>query len=830
MDRREAAEQAERVDPAGRWALVEVVLDSGGREIDRPFDYLLPPHLWSTVVPGSRVRVPFGARKSEGWVIRRKAESEVPRERLREVLEVVASCPPLSPAALEVAGWMVERYLSGWRDVLALFAPPGTAGDGQVAYRPVKPAGEAPAGRKAREVWEWLARRRGPVTRKELRRWGGERAVRAVDRLAAEGFVSVGECRQGVRPRCVRHYRLSAAVEEAASSGRGPAEISRPGAARWAAVSLLAGHPEGLSRAQLRAAGVTDGVLRGLVKDGLMVAVDREVRREPEGEGWLPGGERVRLSGEQEAALAAIREEAGREAPRPVLLHGVTGSGKTEVYLQAVAETVERGRTAIVLVPEISLTPQMASRFRTWFGELVAVLHSRLGAGERFDEWRRLARGEARIALGARSAVFAPVSDLGLIVVDEEHESSYKQEDAPRYHAREVALQRAAVEGAVAVLGSATPSVENYYRACQGEFRLTSMVERPLRRPLPEVAVVDMRAELASGNREIFSRRLQEAVRSRLAAGEQVILFLNRRGFSRVMLCRSCGLVIRCPLCRVALTFHAAENRLVCHYCQHSKAPPKLCPTCGSRYIRHFGVGTEKVEEEAQRLFPEAVTARMDVDTTRRKGAHARILGGFARRESNVLVGTQMIGKGLDLPGVTLVGVVAADTSLGLPDFRAGERTFAMLAQVAGRAGRGNRPGEVIIQTYNPDHYSVVAASRHDYRTFYEQESAFRRAAGYPPFGELVLFTLAGPEERRVREAAAELAGRMAVTVGGAATVLGPNPAPLARLRGLYRFHILIKGRLEEAQRWELCAAAEALRVSNERLRVNWDVDPQSML
>lgn len=812
--------------------VAEVVLDLAGREIDRPFDYLVPARLEESARPGCRVRVAFGRRRAEGWVIRLKRETAVPAERLRPLSDLVAACPPLSHKTLQVAGWMVEQYLCGWREVLSLFSPPGLAGEIQAAYRPAKNAvgQEVPSTGWCRRVWELLVGRKRAVTRAELRRFGGEQAVRAVETLVSRGLAVVLESREGARPRVVRHYRLTLAGREVAAAGA--PEEGRKSAARRAALAFLAAHREGVSRRELRDAAVPEGAVRTLLRHGLVEAVDLPVRRVPQevGESPAPGdGVGLSLTPDQAAALAVIQEEARSGDPRPVLLHGVTGSGKTEVYLQAVRETLERGRTAIVLVPEIALTPQIAGRFRNWFGDGVAILHSRLGAGERFDEWQRLASGAARVALGARSAVFAPVRDLGLVVVDEEHESTYKQEDAPRYHAREVALARARAEGAAVVLGSATPAVESYARAEQGAFRLAELSGRPLGRPLPAVEVVDMRAELAAGNREIFSRRLQEAVRQRLAAAEQVILFLNRRGFSRVVLCRACGLVVRCPLCRVALTFHAAENRLVCHYCGHLATPPERCPSCGSRYIRHFGVGTEKVEEEVRRLFPGAVPVRMDVDTTRRKGAHARILGAFARKEFNVLVGTQMIGKGLDLPGVTLVGVVAGDTALGLPDFRAAERTFAMVAQVAGRSGRGEQPGEVVVQTYNPEHYSIVAASRHDYRLFYEQEIAFRRAAGYPPFGELILLTVAGADERRAREGAEGLAREVAAAAAGV-EVLGPNPAPLARLRGLFRFQILIKGRLDHSQRQRVRDAAEGLREREEALRVSLDVDPQGLL
>ncbi|MGE5506925.1 MAG: primosomal protein N' [Chitinophagales bacterium] len=840
MDGEQRGRRAEAVEETLPGApIAEVVLDVAGREIDRPFDYSVPPGLLGLATSGRRVRVPFGSRLVEGWVLRRKAAPEVPLGRLKEVDGVVTACPPLSPEVISVAVWLAGAYLCTLREALGLFAPPGMAAGTEAAYRLVAAAvaggrgsGELPPAQAA--VRDLLASRRGPVTRRELRRWGGERAIRGVAALVGRGLAEVCETSEGITERRVRLYHLSLTGQEVAATGGFGNLPARGTEARRRALGILTASPDGLGRSELKAAGVSEGVLAGLVRSGLVESVERAVRRAPAEENGAALADRglaseIRLTAGQVEALAAIRAEAGAAKARPVLVHGVTGSGKTEIYLEAVAETLAQGRGAIVLVPEISLTPQMADRFRRRFGATVALLHSRLGAGERYDEWHRLARGEAQVALGARSAVFAPVQRLGLIVVDEEHEATYKQEDTPRYHAREVALARGRAEGALVVLGSATPAVETAFRAEQGEFLLVTLADRPLGRPLPQVRVVDMRAELAAGNREIFSRELLAALGQRLTAGEQAMLFLNRRGFSRVVLCRACGLVVRCPVCHVALTYHAAEERLVCHYCHHRQPPPGTCPSCGSRYIRHFGVGTEKVEEEVKRLCPEARPVRMDVDTTRRKGAHARILAGFARGEYNVLVGTQMIGKGLDLPGVTLVGVVAGDTALGLPDFRAAERTFTMLAQVAGRAGRGSRPGEVVVQTYNPDHYSVVAAQSHDYRMFYGQELAFRRSAGYPPYAELILLTLAGPEEGEVLRAAEALAGRLRETVGEEIGVLGPSPAALARLRGLYRFQILLKGEVTaECRRVLRQTAAEA--GAGQRIRISWDVDPQSML
>jgi replication restart DNA helicase PriA len=431
--------------------------------------------------------------------------------------------------------------------------------------------------------------------------------------------------------------------------------------------------------------------------------------------------------------------------------------------MRAIEAVLARGRSAIVLVPEIALTPQLAGTFHERFGSRVALLHSRLSAGERYDEWRRVERGEARVVVGARSAVFAPARNLGLVVVDEEHENSYKQEESPRYHAREVACERARVAGCVCVLGSATPSVESFYRARTGEYDYIALTTRVEMRPLPSVEVVDMREELARGNRSIFSRALARAIRERLARREQVILFLNRRGHSTFVLCRECGHALRCPECDVALTYHAEEGRMRCHYCDHEEAVPDTCPKCGSSYIKYFGAGTERIEREVMRVFPQARVVRMDLDTTRTKRAHENIVNMFRGGEYDILVGTQMVAKGHDFPRVTLVGVVSADTCLNLPDYKAGERTFQLLTQVAGRAGRGERPGQVIIQTYAPDHYAVQRARDHDYLGFYEEEIRARRDLLYPPFVHLVLVVVSGEDPRDVERYAISLGAALRV-------------------------------------------------------------------
>jgi primosomal protein N' (replication factor Y) len=511
-----------------------------------------------------------------------------------------------------------------------------------------------------------------------------------------------------------------------------------------------------------------------------------------------------------------------------MLLYGVTGSGKTEVYLQAIACMLQKELASIVLVPEIALTPQMTERFVARFGNKVAVLHSRLSAGERYDEWCRVARGEALVVIGARSAVFAPVPKLGLIILDEEHEITYKQEETPRYHARDIALRRAEMHGAAVILGSATPSLESYTKALRGEYRLAKLPQRIAGRPLPPVEIVDMREELKSGNRSIFSRTLQAALRDALAAGKQAIIFLNRRGYSTFVLCRTCGHVMRCPACNVSLKFHSTLAMLCCHYCDYREPYPSACPACGGRYIRHFGTGTQKVEEELRRRFPAARPLRLDADSTARKGEYRQILASFRRGEANVLVGTQMIAKGLDFPKVTLVGVITADTALNLPDFRAGERTFQMLTQVAGRAGRGATGGRVVIQTYTPEHYAVVAARKHDFETFYREESARRKELGYPPFGYLVRLLVSGGVEGNVMKAASLLTGFLGTEI----EIWGPSPCPLEKVRGRYRWQLVLRGdelepllaaAKEAANRFRQCAVTAKVRLS-------LDVEPLHLL
>ncbi|MBI3318156.1 MAG: primosomal protein N' [Candidatus Omnitrophica bacterium] len=549
---------------------------------------------------------------------------------------------------------------------------------------------------------------------------------------------------------------------------------------RWISETYQAGWGETLLAA-----------LPGPLRRGRTRMESREALSTPEAPRTLP----FQPTPEQASALEKILPLLRQKKHQIFLLHGVTGSGKTEVYLQAIAETLAQGRSSIVLVPEISLTPQAIERFQGRFGkEEVALLHSGMLESHRLSEWNRIRRGSARVVVGARSAVFAPVSSLGLVVVDEEHEPSYKQEDSPRYHAREAAIRRAALNQAAVILGSATPALETYRRALQGEFTLIRLPHRIERVPLPEVKIVDMRREWASGRRGgIFSKALEEAIAQTLKDRQQGILFLNRRGFSTSVQCRRCGHTLRCKSCQVSLVYHIAKREMICHTCRASSPAPQVCPPCRSEYVRFQGMGTQRVESELSRLFPHASIARMDTDSTRSRGSHDKLLRSFRRHEIDFLVGTQMIAKGLDFPRVTLVGIISADTALNLPDFRSAERTFNLLTQVAGRSGRGELPGRVIVQTYTPHHYAIQAAGRHDYEGFYAQEIKVRREVNLPPFSRLIQILVRSMRESKAIEGAGKLRDLLREELGSSVTLLGPSPHPIRRVRRVYRWQILLK-------------------------------------
>ena len=595
---------------------------------------------------------------------------------------------------------------------------------------------------------------------------------------------------------------------------------------------------ERLRAADVETAQLDAAALKALVRKGVVEVYTEEERRIPAllaADAAVPDPEL--LPGQRAAVdrlVAALKDDGGR-----FLLHGVTGSGKTEVYIRLIRQALELGRTAIVLVPEIALTPQMVSWLHGRFGGAAAVLHSALSAGERYDEWRRIRSGEARVVIGARSAVFAPLRDIGVIVVDEEHEHTYQSDHRPRYDAREVAWKRAAQHGAVLLLGSATPSISTYMRVMPGvrpenRLELIELRQRVNGRPLPEVALVDMRGEFERGNTSVFSARLSAELQRCLDEGHQAMLFINRRGHSTFVSCRKCGYVVRCDQCDVSMTWHQAENVLRCHYCGRTLPPPKRCPNCGSAYIKYFGAGTQKVQAEVEKSFPDARVLRMDIDTTRGKDAHAQILERFRSGEANVLVGTQMIAKGLDFPNLALVGVVAADMTLNLPDYRSVERTFQLITQVAGRAGRAQVPGRVVVQTYDPDHYGIRLAAAQDYRAFFTRESAYRRAALYPPFTVIARIVYSAKDAEAARTAATAAEKRMNAWLDDAGArrdvvQLRALEAPIRMLRGEARWQLFLKVYFK-ADMEEIAARMQALAdEAPEGVRGELEINPTNM-
>jgi primosomal protein N' (replication factor Y) len=788
--------------------------------VETPLTYLVPEDWRSLVTPGKRVLVPLGARTVTGYLVGARARAPVPDTKpLREILDAE---PLLDAHLLDLTRWVADYYLCPWGEVIRSALPPGIDSLTRQVVR-VTRAGAAAMdadGLLRPGEREFLAyfRVRGEAPLPALaRRW--RRARSLAHALARRGLVElVGEIRQPrVRPLLVPYCSLAPGVDPEGAALPPRATKQR------AILRSLAAAKTGLPRTE--AAAGSPAALAALIRADLVKLREVECTRDPfaQPNAGEPPEFPPPLTPAQSEALAAVQAALSERRFLPVLLHGITGSGKTEVYLRAIELVLAEGRQALVLVPEIALTPVTVRRFLARFGGRVAVLHSGLKGGERYDAWRRIRRGDADIVVGARSAVFAPLPRLGIVVVDEEHDPSYKQEETPRYHGRDVAILRAKFLGTPVLLGSATPSLESFERAEAERYRLLRLPERIEARPLPRVEIVDLRR--VEGGDRLLSPALCRALSECLARGEQALLFLNRRGFSTLLLCAECGAAAGCRRCSVSLTYHANRNRLRCHTCDFERRPPERCPECQGTRLRYLGFGTQQLELAVRQLLPRARVARMDRDTVRTWQAAARILQELEQGEIDVLVGTQMIGKGHDLPGVTLVGVVSADMALHLPDFRAGERAFALLTQVVGRAGRGDRPGMAIIQTYNPDHYILRAVQAQDFAALWEAESPLRRQQNLPPFSRAVLALLSSPRAAAAEGAAAELARLLRAGGIRSDALKGPAPAPLYRVRERYRWQLLIcggdAGRLHSRVR----EAAARLRTSPAGRGVNLDVD-----
>ena len=605
------------------------------------------------------------------------------------------------------------------------------------------------------------------------------------------------------------------------------------GDAQRRALATLASNGPMPLQSLIKTSGVSAATITSLEKKALVEISVEAVRRDPLSDGLGITSEVHTLTAPQASVLTQIEQQMNSGTYAAFLLHGVTGSGKTEIYMRAMSKALSLGRSAMMLVPEIALTPVFSRRLRARFGDQVAIFHSSLQKGERFDEWTRVKNGDARVVIGTRSAVFAPVKNLGLIVVDEEHESSYRQQESPYYNARDVAIVRAQKESATVVLGSATPSLESFHNARKGKYTLVNLPERINARPMATAKIIDMRTVFARhGKPRVFSDELLEAIRETRERGEQSIILLNRRGYSSFILCRSCGETVQCPNCDVTLTYHRSERVIVCHYCNHREAVPRVCPSCGKKYIYYVGEGTEQLEEMLKLLFPALRVARIDRDTTARRKVFEQSLADFSAGRIDTLVGTQMLAKGHDFPNVTLVGVVSVDVGLALPDFRAAERTFQLITQVAGRAGRGDRPGRVLIQTYHPYHYALRHACAQDYESFYDEELRYRQNHSYPPFVALASLLVHGPDLGRVRSDSLELRKQLdAANEERKCRVLGPAPAPLSRLKGEHRFQLLIKSRSRKLLREVADAALKKAADGGMNLRtVNLEIDPVSIM
>jgi primosomal protein N' (replication factor Y) len=808
-------------EPAGTLLEVAVALPVSGT-----FTYR-DPRPGPAAAVGAQVVVPFGTRTVTGFVVG-PATPGGTAATAKDILDVVAGEPAFDSAMIGFGRWVADYYQAPLGEVLRAALPQGEQATSKRAVRltdlgrrALDRQGSLVADAPREPVLAALSDAGGELPLQRLLR-AAPRARGQLPRLAADGLVEIGD-------EVARRQPAPTVVLAFADAGDPPpAALPKRAAARRALLAKVAAAPDGLAVATL--SGAERVHLRALAAAGLARVEHRAVARGPElAPARPPAASEIHLNPAQTLAVETLTA-ALAAGFSTTLLHGVTGSGKTEVYLRVIATAREAGRGALVLVPEIALTPQLAARFRARFGEDVAVLHSGLPPRERLAAWRRLRSGEVGIALGARSAVFAPVRALGVVVIDEEHDPSFKQEEGVRYHARDLAIVRAQRAGALAILGSATPSLESTYNVTRGRFARLSLPERATPRPLPEVSIVDLR-RYPPGPDGLLSAPLAEALGAALAAGEQAILFLNRRGFSTVVLCRACGQVVRCENCVVSMTYHRGRARLVCHYCGRTTPVPTACPVCAEPRIERLGTGTERVEAVLRERFPDARVARLDRDTA---GSGAvRELDAILRRmhshEIDLLVGTQMVTKGHDFPGVTLVGVLQPDQGMDLPDFRATERTFQLLEQVAGRAGRGERPGRVMIQTYRPDHPAITAVVQHDYDGFVRSELAERLATGYPPFTRMVALRLDAPDLARAREAATVAADAARTAGGEAVRVRGPAEAPLGRLRGRARWQVWLSSQDRVALAAAARAASNAVRPGGD-LRLAVDVDPQSVL
>lgn len=767
----------------------KVIVDLPAYAVDRPYTYEIPTSLVGVVCPGARIFVPFGNLNRLGFVLQVFEANE--NERSQEAFEikpihsVIDYIPVITEEMLKLAAYLKDEVLCYWIHAFQVMLPATMKASYEKKVRmhldcqlEILPE-QLQLLFSKRGVWDLERFLEQSISPLQVKNWAEQKWIEVTT-----------EMKTHESKKMIKYLVKKISNQELEKEG----QVIRPHATKQRkALQLLLQTDRPLKQADLQKEGLTFAVFRTFEEKGWVAIEEVEAYRNPYAHLEEEWEDPLTLTTAQEKVVHQLKAAMDANSSKPYLLHGVTGSGKTEVYLQTIAYALSLEKEAIILVPEISLTPQMVKRFKRRFGREVAVLHSGLSHGEKYDEWRKIQEKKVRVVVGARSAIFAPFENLGMIIIDEEHEATYKQEESPRYDARLVAIERARFHQCPVVLGSATPSLETYARALKGVYGHLELLERVNQNPLPEIKVIDMAGELRGGNRSAFSRELFEQIQLRLDRKEQVILLLNRRGYATFILCRECGYICQCPHCDVSMTYHKVNDRIRCHYCGYEERSPHVCPSCGSDHIRYFGSGTQKLEEELQQLLPYARVIRMDVDTTRKKGAHEKLLNQFERGEADILLGTQMIAKGLDFPRVTLVGMLNADAILHLPDIRAAERTFQLITQVSGRAGRHDLPGEVYIQTYSKEHYSIVHASTHAYIPFFHQEMHMRKQMKAPPYYYIGNLVFSSKDLQKVYQLAHKVTQELRQGVSEDTIILGPVATSIAKVSDRFRFMTVIK-------------------------------------
>jgi len=808
---------------------VSVALQNSAREYDKLYDYFVPEHLQGFIQPGIRVIVPFGkgSRPREAFVMEVKENSEF--QDVKEILQAVDETPVLTPELIELSKYMRNRYICTHDMAIKCMLPTGLGlhlSEDVILLAP----GIENLDKDENEIVKILSDNKGKMPVEELQQIINKPVRKILNRLIEKKIIRTDSHIQ-MKARSKTEKVAYPAMDE--EEFMELVENNQVNSLNHIRIMEILYEEGGIPVAELNALGFSQNTLKNMKKKGYIDFHEQPVERNPYEDTDIAVTEPLQPTSGQKYALESIYESMDTGEFHEILLHGVTGSGKTEVYMQVIARIVEKGRNAILLVPEIGLTPQTVRLFKGRFGNMVALLHSRLSIGERYDQWRRIKNGEARVVIGARSAVFAPMENIGIIIIDEEHETSYKSDRTPKYDARGIAAFRCRYNNALLVYGSATPSVENYYRAKSGKIKLVEIKERTNNKPLPEIITVDMRAEMDKGLKSgISSILLQELIKNK-EAGEQSIIFINRRGYSSFVQCRDCGYIAICPYCSVSLTYHQPEQKLICHYCSYVMRKPLKCPACNSSNIDLHGLGTQKVEEQIPLICPGMSVIRMDMDTTTGRHGHEKILDTFRNEKIDVLVGTQMIAKGHDFPDVTLVGILSADSLLGSGDFKASERTFQLITQAAGRAGRAEKHGRVVLQTYNPDNFSIKAAVRQDYEEFYRQEIELRRELKLPPFYQLGLIQVSSKN----RDLAVKTINRIHSdiikdrTINSDIYISYPAPSPLIKLRNKYRWRIILKHRKVKTLTGILEWVYDTYSASQKKdYTVSVDINPYSMI